>query len=149
DYGGRGRLLDHTLEVCQALWREQRASFESPALTFDGIHMMPKPVQSGGVPIWVSGRCNERVAQRLARFGSGWIPWGEDAADPVDSIPRMRAAVDAAGGDGASLVVLGTLALRFREDKSLDLGATTERVPALVDAGVTDFLAHVRGLDSY
>src|SRR4051812_1490508 len=27
DYDARGRLLDHTIEVCQTLWREQRASF--------------------------------------------------------------------------------------------------------------------------
>ena len=111
DFGARGRLLDHSLEVCQTLWREQRASFTSPELNFDAIHMMPKPVQAGGVPIWVSGRVNARVAQRLARFGHGWIPWGDDAADLVASIPRMRAAVDEAGGDGAALAVLGTLPL--------------------------------------
>jgi probable F420-dependent oxidoreductase len=142
DFGARGRLLDHSLEVCQTLWREQRATFAAPELSFDGIHMMPKPVQDGGVPVWVSGRCNDRVARRLARFGSGWIPWGDDAADPVASIPRMRAAVDAAGGDGAALAVLGTLPLRMLEDRSLDLAATMERVPSLVEAGVTDFLAH-------
>jgi probable F420-dependent oxidoreductase len=149
DFGARGRLLDHSLEVCQTLWREQRASFASPELRFEAVHMMPKPVQAGGVPIWVSGRCNERVARRLARFGRGWIPWGDDAADPVAAIPRMRAAVDAAGGDGAALAVLGTLPLQLREDRSLDLGVTMDRVPPLVEAGVTDFLAHVRGPDSY
>ena len=106
--------------------------------------MMPKPTQSGGVPIWVSGRCNGRVAQRLARFGRGWIPWGEDGADLVASIPRMRAAVDAAGGDAAALQVLGTLPLRRRPDRSLDLAASMDALPPLVDAGVTDFLAHLR-----
>jgi probable F420-dependent oxidoreductase len=138
DFGARGRLLDHSLEVCQTLWREQRASFTSPELDFDAIHMMPKPVQAGGVPIWVSGRVNDRVAQRLARFGHGWIPWGDDAADLVASIPRMRAAVDEAGGDGAALAVLGTLPLR-----------KVDNAPALVDAGVTDFLVHIRAPDSY
>src|SRR5438874_1096274 len=52
DFRGRGRMLDHSLEVCQTLWREQRASFVSPELRFDAIHSMPKPVQEGGVPIW-------------------------------------------------------------------------------------------------
>jgi probable F420-dependent oxidoreductase len=148
DFGARGRLLDHSLEICQTLWREPRASFSSPELSFEAIHMTPKPLQYGGVPIWVSGRCNERVAQRLARFGRGWIPWGEDAADPVTSIPRMRAAVDAAGGDAAALDVLGTLPLQRRKDRSLDLAASMDALPSLVDAGVTDFLAHVRLPDS-
>lgn len=143
DFSARGRLLDHSLAVCQTLWREQRASFASPELTFEAMHSMPKPVQAGGVPIWVSGRCNERVARRLARFGSGWIPWGEDAADPVASIPRMRAAVNQAGGDGAAMAVLAPLPLQRRQDRSLDLGATMDRLGPLVEAGVTDVLAHV------
>jgi alkanesulfonate monooxygenase SsuD/methylene tetrahydromethanopterin reductase-like flavin-dependent oxidoreductase (luciferase family) len=105
---------------------------------------MPKPVQAGGVPIWVSGRCNANVARRLARFGQGWIPWAEDAADPVSSIPRMRAAVDEAGGDGGALAVLAPLPLQRQEDQSVDVAATMDRVPTLVEAGVTDLLAHVR-----
>ena len=104
---------------------------------------MPKPRQPGGVPIWVSGRLNERVARRLARFGSGWIPWGEDADDLAASIPRMREAVATAGGNGESLGVAGTLPTVRRQDRSIDLDATMERVHPLVEAGVTDFRAHV------
>src|SRR5437899_9221268 len=61
DFEDRGRLLDHTLEVCQTLWREPRAAYDSPELQFEATHMMPKPLQPGGVPIWVSGRINPRV----------------------------------------------------------------------------------------
>ena len=50
--------------------------------------MMPKPLQPGGVPIWVSGTINPRVVRRLATFGSGWIPWGDAAADPSPASPR-------------------------------------------------------------
>ena len=35
DYDNRGRLLDHTLEVCQVLWREPVASYSSPVLSFE------------------------------------------------------------------------------------------------------------------
>ncbi len=149
DFGARGRLLDQSLSVCQTLWREQRANFESPDLRFEAIHSMPKPVQTGGVPIWVSGRANGAVARRLARFGSGWIPWGQDAADPVTGIPRMRAAVDQAGGDGAALAVLAPLPIPRRPDQSLDLAAAMDGAARLADAGVTDFLAHVPVPDSY
>jgi probable F420-dependent oxidoreductase len=144
DFGKRGQQLDITLEVCQELWREPRAKVDLPGLAFDAIHMMPKPQQPGGVPIWVSGRLNERVVHRLARFGSGWIPWGEDAGDLAASIPRMRHAVDAAGGDGGAMQVAGTLPALRREDRSIDLDATMERVLPLVDAGVTDFRAFLR-----
>ena len=30
-FADRGRLLDHTLEVCQTLWTQQRASYQSPS----------------------------------------------------------------------------------------------------------------------
>jgi len=149
DFGARGRLLDHSLEVCRLLWREPRATYASPELRFEAIHSMPKPMQAGGVPIWVSGRCNTRVARRLATFGSGWIPWGDDAADPVASVPRMRAEVDRAGGDGAALGVLAPLPVHRLPDRSLDLRATMDRLPALVDAGVTDVLVHARVPESF
>jgi probable F420-dependent oxidoreductase len=148
DFGARGRLLDHTLEVCQTLWRDPRANFASSELRFEAIHSMPKPTQRGGVPIWVSGRCTPRVARRIARFGSCWIPWGEDAADPAASIPRMRAEVDQAGGDGAALSVLAPLPLR-KQNQSLDLAATMDLVPPLVETGVTDFLTRVPVPESY
>ena len=143
DFGERGRQLDLTLEVCQTLWREPRAQVDLPGLAFEAIHMMPKPSQPGGVPIWVSGRINERVARRLARFGSGWIPWGEDADDLVGSIPRMRDAVAAAGGDADAIQVAGMLPAVRRQDRGIDFDATMERVPSLVDAGVTDFRAYL------
>src|SRR6478672_1953277 len=90
DFEQRGRLLDHSLEVCQTLWREQRAAYDSPELHFEATHMMPKPLQPGGVPVWVSGTINPRVVRRLARFGSGWIPWGPAAADPVAGVAAMK-----------------------------------------------------------
>jgi hypothetical protein len=42
------------------------------------------PLQPGGVPLWISGTVNPRVVNRLARFGTGWIPWGPAAADVTD-----------------------------------------------------------------
>jgi hypothetical protein len=61
----------------------------------------------------------------------------------------MRAAVDRAGGDGAALAVLAPLPLTRLPDRSLDLGASMDRLPALVSAGVTDVLVHVRVPDSF
>src|SRR5690349_5525944 len=65
DFDGRGRLLDHTLEVCKTLWSNERAAYDSPELAFDTIHQMPKPVQDGGVPIWIGGTINSRTVRRL------------------------------------------------------------------------------------
>jgi len=137
-YKERGRLLDHTIEVCQTLWREQSAAYESPELSFDRIHQMPKPPQAGGIPVWVSGTVNARSMQRLTRFGSGWIPWGPDAEDIGNGIAKMRAAVSDLGRDPADLGVVGNAPMVRDADGNLDIGAAVAGAPALVEAGVTD-----------
>jgi probable F420-dependent oxidoreductase len=147
DFDQRGRLLDHTLEVLQTLWREQRAAYDSPELHFEATHMMPKPLQPGGVPIWVSGTINPRVVRRLARFGSGWIPWGPAAADPVKGIAEMRERLAEAGRDPEGLQVTGGLQLVKGDDGVLDLVRTMEVVPGLAEAGLTDLRIQFRVLD--
>ena len=151
DFGARGRLLDHSLEVCRTLWREQRASFDvAGARASTAIHAMPKPVQPGGVPIWVSGRCNAArgaaprpLRERLAPLGRRRRrPRGEPPPHArggrrgrVATVPRSPA--------------MGSLPLRRRADRSVDPAATMDRVPGLVEAGVTDFRLHVPVPDSY
>jgi probable F420-dependent oxidoreductase len=143
-FDGRGKLLDHTLAVLQTLWRDQRAGYADELLTFDAIHSMPKPRQPGGVPVWVSGTANPMVARRLARFGSGWIPWGPAAADVTAGIAQMRELVDAAGGTLDGIDVVGTLPVVRADAGGIDLSATMAAVPDLVAAGVTDVRVALR-----
>jgi probable F420-dependent oxidoreductase len=131
DFSTRGRQLDHTLAVCRTLWREQRASYEDDLGGFEHVHQAPKPRQPGGVPIWVSGTVNDAVLRRLARFGAGWIPWGDAAADLATAMPRVRDGVRALGRDPDELRVVGTL------PRDLD------GVPAMIGLGVTDFRANL------
>jgi probable F420-dependent oxidoreductase len=143
DFDRRGRLLDHTLEVCQALWREPRAAYTSSELSFAAIHMMPKPVQAGGVPIWISGTVTSRVVQRLARFGEGWIPWGPAADDLIPAIAKMKDLLAGAGRDPSSLQIVGSLPAVIRTDGELDLESTMEAIQPFVEAGVSDFRVRV------
>ncbi len=143
DFGARGRLLDHALEVCTALWSQQRVSYASGELGFDGIHQMPKPA-NGRVPVWVSGTVNPRAMTRLARFGRGWIPWGPDAADVVSGIAAMRDAVAAAGRDPYGIEVAAMLPVVRNSDGEPQIAPTMAAVEDLVAAGVTDFRISLR-----
>ena len=143
DFDDRGALLDDTLAVCQTLWSQQRAEYSSPYLSFEAIHMMPKPVRPHGVPIWVSGTVNPRVVRRLARFGVGWIPWGDAARDVPAAIVAMKDALADAGRDPAGLQVVGSLRAVRGSDGALDLPATMAAVPELAAAGVTDFRSRI------
>ncbi|MYA73907.1 MAG: TIGR03619 family F420-dependent LLM class oxidoreductase [Acidimicrobiaceae bacterium] len=139
DYRDRGAQLNHTLEVCQTLWSQQVAEHSSDRLQFSRIHQMPKPSQAGGVPIWVSGTVNKASMRRLARFGTGWIPWGPDAADIASGISKMRTAVRAEGRDPGDIEVVSNLRIVTRDDGSFDIEATMSPVPRLIETGVTDF----------
>ena len=143
NYRERGRLLDHTLEICQELWTQQRASVRDQHVSFEDIHQMPKPI-AGTVPVWVSGTVNDRSMARLARYGSGWIPWGPDARDMASGIAAMRAAVAAEGRDPAGIDVTGLLPVARDDDGNPRIGASMDAAPGLVEAGVTDFRLSVQ-----
>ena len=139
----RGRQLDHTLAVCETLWAGNDVSFLDERLRFEGVWQEPKP-SSGTVPVWVSGTTNRAAMRRLARFGTGWIPWGPDAADLPAGISRMRAAVAEHDRDPATIEVVGSMPTVHRSDGTIDLAATVASVPRLVEAGVTDFRSNFR-----
>ena len=143
DFSTRGRQLDETIETLQALWREQSATFQAGGRTVSGIHQMPKPRQDGGVPVWVSGTLNKKVAERLAKYGSGWIPWGDAALDLSTSIPALWAMVREAGGDPSAFRVVGNIPATKGADGEPDAAASVAAVPAMIDAGVTDFMFRV------
>lgn len=138
DFKKRGRLLDHTLEVCQLLWSEMRANYASPELEFSDIHSMPKPRQLGGVPIWCGGRTNANVARRIARYGHGWITWDIDADAMAGSIARMRDLVHSAGGSDQPFPVQVGLFVDNDEKGKPNFPKTLESIPKLAEAGVTD-----------
>ena len=80
---------------------------------------------------------------RLARFGQGWIPWGDDAADVTSGIARMRTAVRERNREPETLQVVGTLRPARTDAGGPDYRAAFADVPRLRDAGVTDFRVHV------
>lgn len=135
----RGERLDHTLELLQLLWREDVAAHRSSDVNFEKVHMQPKPLQAGGVPIWVGGSLHEAALRRIERFASGWIPWGPDAADPAAGLARIRERLAAAGRSSDGFQVTAPLSVVKNDSGGIDLEATMDRVPAMAEAGITDF----------
>jgi len=138
-YKGRGALLDETLDICQTLWRETSANYQSDSVQFEKVHLNPKPVHPGGVPIWVSGRLNPKVLQRIARFGAGWIPWGDDAKNPVAGLEKIREELAKAGRDAKGFQCTSHIRVAKKDDGTPDYNATFEPVGAMFEGGVTDF----------
>lgn len=138
DFRARGMLLDRTLDLCRRLWSDQVVDHSDGLGRFERVHAMPKPVQPGGVPIWVAGRATAKTAERVASFGDGWIPWGDDMAAPAAGVAVMRHALERVGRDPDDLRVTGMLRPVHR-DGSFDADATMNPVGDLLAVGVTDF----------
>jgi alkanesulfonate monooxygenase SsuD/methylene tetrahydromethanopterin reductase-like flavin-dependent oxidoreductase (luciferase family) len=119
--------MDDTLRACRALWRDSPASFSSPTVSFDGVHCEPRPVRTGGIPIWVGGSSVARTARRVAEYADGWIP------PPSLSVDQIAAGVSRIRESSAREPEV-SFALPIVHD---ELERSLELVPALRAVGVT------------
>ena len=145
DFDQRGQLLDDTLAACSVLWRDTPAALSTPTLSFRDIYCMPKPLQPGGVPIWIAGTLHARNVARIVEHGSGWIPiMGESVEGIAAGVARIRDACAAAGRDASGLKVQAPVQIVMGDDGRPDLDACMATVPALLEAGATDIIVTLR-----
>ena len=86
-----GRLME-SIEIMRRLWREDGVNYEGRYQTITDGSINPKPVQPGGVPIYLGG-IREPMLRRIARVADGWIA----SAGPIDSfLAGVRTILDAA-----------------------------------------------------
>jgi probable F420-dependent oxidoreductase len=70
----RGRITDEYVDAMRLLWTEDAPSYQGEFVQFDGIQFEPKPVQRPHPPIWFGGN-SAAALRRVARSGTGWMPW--------------------------------------------------------------------------
>jgi probable F420-dependent oxidoreductase len=146
DFARRGQLLTDTLAACKALWRDSPAAVDTPTITFSDVYCDPKPVQAGGVPLWIGGSLNARNLDRVVRYGDAWIPiMGASIDDIADGGERIRVAWKAAGRDPSGLQVQAPLRIARGDDGRPDIAASMDSVPDLVAAGATDIHVYLAG----
>ncbi len=141
----RGQLLTDTLAALQVLWRDTPAALDTPTLSFRDIYCEPKPLQEGGVPVWVAGTLNKRNLERLVWFGSAWIPiMGETVEGIANGVETLRAAFAEEGRDPDDLQVQAPLRMVMDDNGRPDLARSMATVPELVRAGATDIAVTLR-----
>lgn len=126
----RGRLLDETLDVFDAVWGPDPVNYHSSGVVIDNAYVLPKPVSKipvmlgggssmfgvgGGVPSL--GRAGHpRAVARIARRADGWLPLfntpGKAGADALRSEwAQIRELAATYGRDAAKMemVVVGNV----------------------------------------
>ena len=133
-FEGRGARMDDTLRACRVLWRDSPASFSSPTVSFDGVHLEPRPLRPDSIRIWVGGGDGGRAAARVADYADGWMPPpSHSPAEVADGVARIRAAREQTGKDPSAFDVKIALPLLDGDlERSLETAA-----PGLAAAGVT------------
>jgi F420-dependent oxidoreductase-like protein len=61
----RLRMLDEGVQIMRQAWAEGRASLSGTHYQVDGAIVAPKPLQAGGIPLWIAGG-GEKVTLKIA-----------------------------------------------------------------------------------
>jgi F420-dependent oxidoreductase-like protein len=69
--GTRLGMLDEGVQIMREMWRSGVATFAGEHYRIDGAICRPKPIQEGGIPLWVAGGGEKktlRIAAKYAQF---------------------------------------------------------------------------------
>lgn len=160
--GHRGKITDETLQVMDAIWTQDAASFHGEYYDFEDLAVYPKPLQKPRPPFWIGGR-SEAAQRRAIDYAEGWIPsqisanmfrdavaWMKQYANetgrpmPADLGTNIFVALGNSDEEAHDLMVKG-FGARFSEDGLQQLvisGAAdtfTAKMQRFVDAGVGIF----------
>jgi len=69
----RGRVTEDYIKLMRAAWTTDPVSYESKHYSVRDVHVLPKPVQNGGIPVWIGGHSGAAV-RRAGTIGDGWHP---------------------------------------------------------------------------
>jgi alkanesulfonate monooxygenase SsuD/methylene tetrahydromethanopterin reductase-like flavin-dependent oxidoreductase (luciferase family) len=112
DFSTRGRRFEEQIALLRRMWTEPYVDFTGDFHRVDGMGVgegqIPPPI-----PILLGAGMSDRLLQRTARIGDGWIPLG----DPVEPLQRLKGYLEAEGRDPASFPVPGRLMAGQGEEK--------------------------------
>ncbi len=106
----RGHVTDEYLALMRRAWTIDPVSFEGHYCRVEEVHLLPKPLQSRGIPIWIGGHSSAAV-RRAGRLGDAWHPIALrspvrlDPAEYATKVTQMHETAREAGRDPASIVL--------------------------------------------
>ncbi|OBK47904.1 TIGR03619 family F420-dependent LLM class oxidoreductase [Mycobacterium kubicae] len=154
----RGRFLDETLDVFDAVWAQDPVTFRSPRVIIDNAAVLPKPVAK--IPVLLGGggsnlgrSTSAKAVQRIARRADGWLPvlatpGPAGAAELRASWDRIREMASEYGRDTdrMEMIVVGNLTFTDRPagpDRSAFVGTldqVADDVRTAAEAGADELI---------
>jgi probable F420-dependent oxidoreductase len=134
--GRFGRMTEIAL-ACREMWAKAPASFHGKHINFDGVYILPAPVQKGGIPQWFGVAPTDRNIERIASAADGWAPLKVPLDVVAATATRIKARMGELGRDPGKFRMRLHLDPVFIDGKP-NLDATLARTPKLIEAGATD-----------
>lgn len=91
----RAAIFDEALPLVRRFWTEDSVTHHGDHFTYDGITVLPKPVQQPP-DVWLGGRAKSEL-RRVGRLGDGWLPSFSTPAECAAGRVIVEEAADAAG----------------------------------------------------
>ena len=119
-YSRRGAYSDECIRIFRELWTKDNPSFQGQFHQFSNIRCEPRPVQPGGLPIWIGGHTPQAI-RRVARLGDGWQPLVQrppadlPPAEMQEKIAQLRAFAQQAGRDPRRITLAMGSSIQFTD----------------------------------
>jgi len=119
--GAKERLdrLEEAVQICRAMLRDERPTFEGRYYTVRDARNVPAPVQPGGVPIMIGGSGEKRTLKLVAQYADMCnVTGGPDTLR--HKLDVLRGHCDAVGRDRRDITTtrMGTLMLAADADEA-------------------------------
>ena len=116
----RIKMSEELVQIMRRVWRENDVSHSGRFTRFEHVTLEPKPIQPGGVPIWLASNNVEPGLRRVGRLADGWLTnitspdlykecWetirahaGEAGRDPESIEPGLYFTLAAGGNEAVS-----------------------------------------------
>lgn len=139
DWERRGQVFDDQLAALRLLWTgDPPVEMRAATISFGPTWCEPRPAQTGGIPLGFGMAATPENVERIAEFGSAWLPIYTTSPDELSTgVGRIRAAFVARGRDPEDLEVRAAARAVFDVTGRLDGSATVDEAERLARLGVS------------
>jgi probable F420-dependent oxidoreductase len=109
-FEARGAVTDDYLRLMRAAWTTDPVTFESRHYSVRDVHVLPKPRQAGGIPVWIGGHTDAAI-RRAGTLGDAWHPIAMRPPatlrprEYAERVTQLRAWAERAGRDPSSVAL--------------------------------------------
>ncbi|WP_409047540.1 LLM class F420-dependent oxidoreductase [Microbacterium sp. HA-8] len=121
-------MLDEGVQIMQQAWRTGRATLQGAHYTVEDAIVQPRPLQEGGIPVWVAGG-GERVTLRIAAKYAQYTNFSNDPEQFSHKREVLKGHTDAIGRDLGEI----TLSANFNTVIASSAAEVAERLAVIED----------------